>query len=86
MRPTSSGFENRRTYFAYLFARLKPGISIEEATTGINVPYSAILNDVEAPLQQGMSEQTMARFRAKKIALAPGARGQSSVPRRRRPR
>ena len=62
VRPKSNGFENRRSYFAYLFARLKPGVSIEEATTGINVPYSAIVNDVEAPLQQGMSEQTMARF------------------------
>ena len=81
VRPSSSGFENRRAYFAYLFARLKPGVSIEQATTGINVPYAAILNDVEAPLQQGMSEQTMARFKAKKITLAPGYRGQSSAAR-----
>ncbi len=80
VRPKSSGFENRQSYFAYLFGRLKPGLSIEEATTGINVPYSAILNDVEAPLQRGMSEQTMARFRAKRITLAPGSRGQSLVP------
>jgi predicted permease len=80
VRPTSNGFENRQSYFAYLFARLKPGLSIEEATTGINIPYSAIVNDVEAQLQKGMSEQTMARFRAKRIALAPGARGQSQVP------
>jgi predicted permease len=80
VRPKSSGFENRQSYFAYLFGRLKPGLSIEEATKGINVPYSAILNDVEAPLQRGMSEQTMARFRAKRITLAPGSRGQSSVP------
>jgi putative ABC transport system permease protein len=79
VRGNASGFQNRRTYFAYLFARLKPGMTIDDATTGINVAYSAIVNDVEAPLQQGMSEQTMARFRAKKIALAPGYRGQSSV-------
>jgi predicted permease len=79
VRTNSNGFENRRAYFAYVFARLKPGISMEEAATGINVPYSAIVNEVEAPLQQGMSEQTMARFRAKKITLEPGWRGQSSV-------
>jgi predicted permease len=79
VREGYNGFENRRAYFAYLFARLKPGVSIEQATTGINVPYRAILNDVEAPLQQGMSEQTMARFKEKKIALAPGYRGQSSL-------
>ena len=37
------------------------------------------MNEVEAPLQQGMSEQTMARFRAKKITLAPGSRGQTEI-------
>ena len=79
IRPTSNGFENRRSYFAYLFARLKPGVSLEQAATGINVPYTAILNDVEAALQQGMSEQTMARFKAKQITLAPGYRGQSGM-------
>jgi predicted permease len=79
VRENSNGFENRRAYFAYVFARLKPGVSIEQATTGINVPYAAILNDVEAPLQQGMSDQTMTRFKEKKIALAPGYRGQSSM-------
>ena len=79
VRANANGFENRRQYFLYLFARLKPGIAIEEATTGINIPYSAIVNDVEAPLQQGMSEQTMARFRAKKIALEPGDRGQTQI-------
>ncbi|HUE85285.1 MAG TPA: ABC transporter permease [Vicinamibacterales bacterium] len=79
VREGSNGFENRRAYWAYLFGRLKPGVSIEQAATGISVPYAAILNDVEAPLQQGMSEQTMARFKEKKIALAPGYRGQSSL-------
>jgi predicted permease len=79
VRPASNGFENRRNYWAYLFARLQPGVSIEQATTGINVPYAAIINDVEAPLQQGMSEQTMARFRAKRVTVEPGSRGQSQI-------
>jgi predicted permease len=43
------------------------------------VPYKAIINDVEAPLQKGMSEQTMARFRARTVELAPGTNGQSDV-------
>jgi predicted permease len=77
----TSSFEARRTYWIYLFARLEPGISIEQAGTAINGPYHAILNDVEAPLQTGMSEQTMARFRARTVLLADGARGQSSVSR-----
>jgi len=78
MSPGFNGFENRRQYWAYLFGRLKPGMSIEQATVAINGPYRAIVNDVEAPLQKGMSEQTMARFKTKQITAAPGHRGQSS--------
>lgn len=78
MNPGFNGFDNRRQYWAYVFGRLKPGVSIEQATVAINGPYRAIVNDVEAPLQKGMSEQTMARFRAKQITTEPGHRGQSS--------
>jgi predicted permease len=77
--PNFTGFEDRRQYWAYLFARLKPGVTIDQARTALNVPYKAIINDVEAPLQKGLSDQTMARFRAKTVEIAPGARGQSSV-------
>ncbi len=79
MQPGFDGFENRRNYWVYAFARLKPNVSIEQATTAINGPYKSIIIDVEVPLQKGMSDQTMERFRAKAIVLAPGQRGQSSV-------
>ena len=79
MSPGFTGFENRRSYWAYLFARLKPGVTIERAGTEINATYSAILDEVEAPLQDGMSAPTLERFRAKQITLAPGARGQSQM-------
>jgi predicted permease len=75
----SKAFDNRRNYWAYLFARLKPGVSIEQAQAAMATPYRTILNDVEAPLQKGMSPQTMARFKAKPILLEPGSRGQSQV-------
>jgi predicted permease len=73
------GFENRRAYWAYLFARLKPGVSIEQAGAAINGPYRTLINDVEAPLQKGMSDATMAKFRAKALTLEDGSRGQSDV-------
>ena len=74
-----AAFENRRSYWAYLFARLKPDVTIDEARVGINVPYHAIVNTVEAPLQGGMSAQTLARFKAKQVTVEGGARGQSSI-------
>jgi predicted permease len=73
------GFTNRRSYWIYLFARLKPGVSMEQATVAINSVYRPIINDVEAPLQEGMSERRLAEFKAKKLTLADGRKGQSSV-------
>ena len=82
MRIVLGGFgslENRRSYWAYLFGRLKPGVSVEQADTALNAVYRPIINDVEAPLQQGMSDQTLARFKTKEIAVESGPMGQSSV-------
>ncbi len=82
MQEVIDGFkrwENRRNYWTYLFARLKADASLTTAATSINAIYSPIINDVEAPLQQGMSDKTMESFRKKKIELAPGARGQSGI-------
>ncbi|HEX3158006.1 MAG TPA: ABC transporter permease [Gemmatimonadaceae bacterium] len=79
VNPGFNGFENRRSYWAYLFARLKPGVTMEQANAAINAIYRPILNDVEAPLQEGMSEQRMAEFRTRQITMEPGQRGQSSV-------
>ena len=70
---------DRRSYWAYLFARLKPGVSLDQAAAAINVPYRSIVNDADAPLLSGVSEQQLAAFRAKTIVLTPGDRGQSRI-------
>jgi predicted permease len=72
-------WEDRRNYWIYLFARLKPGVSIDAAKVGANAVYHPIITDVEAPLQKEMSEKTMQLFRAKQLVLVPGGRGQSSI-------
>ncbi len=72
-------FDNRRNYWAYVFARLRPDISLEQAAAGINTLYSGVINEVEAPLQEGMSDATLERFREKQITVVPGRRGQSSM-------
>jgi predicted permease len=72
-------FENRRSYWIYLFARLKPGMTMEQAQVAMNAIYHPILSDVEAPLQRGMSDQTMERFKAKQLLVADGRRGQSQI-------
>ncbi len=73
----SNSPDDRLSYWVYLFARLKPGVSREQAESAINVPYSTIINEVEAPLNAGGSDRYLAEFRAKELVLEPGVRGQS---------
>ena len=77
-------YEERRAYWLYLFGRLKPGVTIPQARSAFNGIYRPILNDIEAPLQTGMSAATMAKFRSKEIGVLPGYRGQSQIHRQAR--
>ncbi len=72
-------FEERTSYFLYVFGRLKPVVSLTQASQGINRVYHPIVTDVEAALQTKMSAATLERFKAKEVVVTPGARGQSSV-------
>jgi predicted permease len=74
-----AGFDNRRSYWAYVFGRLSPGVTMDQAASAINAVYGPIVQDVEAPLQTGLSDGTMAQFRSKQVMLEDGRRGQSSV-------
>jgi putative ABC transport system permease protein len=79
LNPTWNAFTDRRNYFIYLFARLKPGVSMAQAKASINAVYTPMLATVEGPLQKGMSDSTLKRFKAKLITLEDGRRGQSSL-------
>ena len=71
--------EDRRAYWIYVFARLAPSATIEQARTQVNGVYQPIIRDVEAPLQREMRDSVMARFLAKRVVIKPGARGQSDL-------
>jgi len=72
-------FANRRRYWLYLFARLRPGLSMTQAEARENVLYHSIINNVEVPVNQGLSPAVMARFKSKELTLDDGRRGQSSL-------
>ena len=72
-------FEDRRNYWLYLFARLQPQVSIDQARAAIAPLYRSILTDVEARLQTDMSGETLARFVAKPLPIEEGRRGQSRM-------
>ena len=75
----SDAMTSRLDYWVYVFARLAPGVSMKKAQVLANAVYRPIINDIEAPLQTGMSDAAMRRFRAKTLTLADGRRGQSSM-------
>jgi predicted permease len=79
MNPGFRGFEDRTSYWVYAFGRLKDGVTIDQAKSSLNAIYKPILLGVEVPLQEGMSDQTMARFKSKEVKVESGMRGQSSV-------
>jgi predicted permease len=70
---------DRRSYWVYLFARLRPGMTIEGARTGMALVHRPILADVEAPLMTERSAQAIERFKARPLLLEDGSRGQSSL-------
>src|SRR5262249_46943933 len=76
---TPSIFEQRRNYWLYLFALLKPSATIDQARAALNVPYHAILNEIEAPLQINLSSAALARFRDRRVGVEAGAHGQSNA-------
>jgi putative ABC transport system permease protein len=82
MEPTAQqgGGNERTSYWLYLFARRKPGVTIEGAKAALAGIYHGILNDVEAPLNSFMPADVLARFRERQLTIEPGARGQSSLP------
>jgi predicted permease len=77
LQPTFRDFQNRRSYWAYVFGRLAPGVSIASARLEMNRLYQGILSEVEVSLQTGMSAPALARFRRKTVEVESGSRGQS---------
>jgi predicted permease len=72
-------FDDRRAYWLYVFGRLRPGGTLEAARAQMEPLYRAILQDVEAPLQEEISAQTLEQFVARPLPVVDGRRGQSGM-------
>lgn len=85
LTPGWKGLAERKSYWIYVFARLKPGMTVQQAETAINVLYNGIIKDVEFPLQKSRSKTYNDRFQTKKLTLEPGRLGFGSMRRESRP-
>jgi predicted permease len=72
--------DQRGFHWVNLFARLKPGVTLEEAAAAVDPPYRTVLNEIELPLwETNYSAQVLEAFRTKPLVLEPGGHGQSAV-------
>ena len=80
MTPIRNGLDDWNDYFLAVLARLKPGVSKEQAEAAINVDYHPLLEQQAATLhlREGKEHQ---EFLNKKVVLYPGAQGRTTVQR-----
>lgn len=74
--------EDRFFSYLYVFGRLKPGVSVDQAEAALAAAFRAII-DADAPVAAGRDRNLdVAAFRATRLSLASAARGQSQEPQR----
>ncbi len=80
MTPIRNGLDEWNDSFLAVFARRKPGVSMEQAEAGINIDYPGLLEQQAATLHLHGGKDRK-EFLSKKIVLAPGAQGRTTVQR-----
>jgi predicted permease len=74
------GFEDWNDYYIALLARLRPGVSREQAEAGITETYRPLLEE-QLPTIKGWNEEKRQKFLDKKILLFSGSRGRLTLQR-----
>ncbi len=78
MTPTYDGLHERRYMWLQVMARLKPGVSREQASAAMNVLFRQI-REQEVKEIKATSERFRKRFVETRLLVEPGGRGFSSV-------
>ncbi len=77
MTPGWDGTDRLNDYWLYLFARLTPGVSREQAAAALNGVYRGIVEE-QAATVTGRDEGYIERFRQSRLTLIDGRQGNSS--------
>jgi predicted permease len=84
MTPIRNGLDDWNDYFLAVLARLKPGVSKEQAQAAINVDYHPLLEQQMEHLGGGgdhLHGKDRDEFLNKKVVLYPGAQGRTTAQR-----
>jgi predicted permease len=77
--PDWNGMTARSNHWLYIFGRVEPGVSRQEAEAMMNVPFAGLIRDVELPaLGPELSERDRSLFQQRRIVLQDGSRGRDS--------
>ncbi len=77
--PKWNGLTARNNHWLYVFGRLQPGVSREQAEALLKVPFTTLIREVEFPaLRSGMGDRDRQQFLQRQILLQDGARGRNS--------
>jgi predicted permease len=78
--PQWNGMTARNNHWLYLFARLRSGLSRDQAESLINVPFTALIRDVEYPaVRSGIgSDRDRELFQQRRLVLQDGSRGRDA--------
>jgi predicted permease len=81
MTPGSDNLGNRRNQWIQIFARRKPGYTIESAQASLQPLLSAILRtELESPALRDAPQRDRDRFLARKVLTESAANGYSALP------
>ena len=78
LTPNWNGTDRWDDYWVYLFARLKPGVTLQQAAAALNGPYSTLV-DRQAKDYHPRNPRDVERFRNSRLTLLEGDHGNSSM-------
>jgi predicted permease len=81
MTPIHNGLDDWNDYFLAVLARLKPGVSKEQAQAAINVDYRPLLEQQAVTIHFRAGGKDEREFLNKKVVLYPGAQGRTVIQR-----
>jgi predicted permease len=74
-----AGTEERNSHTIYVFGRLAPGFTAERAQAAINVPFTALIKEVEFPVHRSnLAGRAVEGFLSRQIVLEDGSRERHS--------